>query len=113
MRNLTIPEACLVVGTAVVGSAAFLVVEIVRLDHRPGVGAQVQSATVQAANAAAPAPMAENAVPSLPPLAAEPAQGASPPTKKRKPKRITDERARDNALDLDCANPDDPLCGSP
>jgi outer membrane biosynthesis protein TonB len=114
MRNLTVPEACLLVGTAVLGSAAFLGLEMARLEARARVveapAASVEEPVPVALPEATPPSVS---LPSSPPLhAPEASEPRANPKKKHRPARPPVKRTHEEpVLDPACEDSDDPLCG--
>lgn len=112
MRNFTIPEACLIVGTVILGSGTFLALEVARLQHRQVAEGEAIAAVVDA-QPASPAPAVQATLPSSAPLAPQPAP-AAPRVDKRHGQRADAVRAKRPAptLDGDCEGSSDPLCGA-
>jgi hypothetical protein len=106
MRNLSVPEACLIVGTAVIGSVALLALETARFDRPPVLKPSAESRSPDlTVHVAASAP--ELSLPPSAPLA------PPPPPKPLKTKKVKYTHEHQHQLDreLDLDGSDDPLSG--
>jgi hypothetical protein len=108
MRNLTVSEACLLVGTAVLGSAAFLGLELSRVQRHALVVSEPAASVQDVVEVALPEAVPDHRVslPSSPPL--EQPKVAAPVKKKPKAPK---PRVNEPVLDAECETSDDPLCG--